>query len=225
MNTRLLALPPALIAGLIIGSALVAAQEPPTRRPPLLFREEWRLVPHEGAATDDNQRVTPAVVTNEHLEVKVLGPSAAVVRAAEHEGRVDLWNGLATSPIAVLLRDKRNFLDLTGLARLRWMVRTNSVHTLYPVVKLADGTYILGNRGISTDGEFLQVEVAFTGMRWFRLDPVKVVATTEVKNPPLDKVDEVGLVTLAPGGGHGFTASANLSTVELYANGIARQAP
>ena len=124
-----------------------------------------------------------------------------------------------------MLRDKRNFLDLTGLARLRWIVRTNSVHTLYPVVKLADGTYILGNRGISTDGEFLQVEVAFTGMRWFRLDAAKVVATTEVKNPPLDKVDEVGLVTLAPGGGHGFTASANLSTVELYANGIARQAP
>ena len=69
MNTRLLALPTALIAGLIIGSAVVAAQEPPTKRPPLLFKEEWRLVPHDGPATDENQRVTPAVVTNEHLEV------------------------------------------------------------------------------------------------------------------------------------------------------------
>ena len=81
------------------------------------------------------------------------------------------WTGLATSPVAVTLRDKRNYVDLTGLARLRWMVRTSSIHTLYPVVKLADGSYIAGNRGISTDGEFLQVEVVFAGMRctsWIR---------------------------------------------------------
>jgi len=212
----------ALVAAVVIGSAAAVAQEPPTSRPPLLFKEEWRLAPHDGPATDENQRFTPAIVTNEHLEVTILGPSAAVVRAAEHERRVDLWNGLATSPIAVMLRDKRNFVDLTGLARLRWMVRTNSIHTLYPVVKLADGTYIIGNRGISTDGEFLQVEIAFSGMRWFRLEPTKVVATTEVRSPALNKVDEVGLATLAPGGGHGFTASANLSTVELFANGIPR---
>jgi hypothetical protein len=44
-------------------------------------------------------------------------------------------------------------------------VLLNSIHVLYLVVKLADGTYAAGNRGISTDGEFLQVEVAFGGMR------------------------------------------------------------
>src|SRR6185436_16664741 len=136
---------------------------------------------------------------------------------ASHEGRVDLWTGLATSPVAVTLRDKRNFADLTGQARLRWMVRTSSIHVLYPVVKLADGTYLAGNRGISTDGEFLQVEVAFGDMKWFKLDPKLVVVTSEVKNPDLSKVDEVGLVTLAPGGGHGVAGSANLSAVELYA--------
>ena len=62
------------------------------------------------------------------------------------------------------LRDKRNYLDLTGLARLRWIVRTNAIHTLYPVVKLADGMLAVGSRGISTDGEFVQVEIAFSGM-------------------------------------------------------------
>src|SRR5260221_2408053 len=77
------------------------------------------------------------------------------------------------------------------------MVRTPSIHTLYPVVKLADGTMLAGNRGISTDGEFMQVEVAFVGMKWFKLDPVKVVASSEFERTDLSKVDEVGLVTLA----------------------------
>jgi hypothetical protein len=129
---------------------------------------------------------------------------------------------MATSPVAVTLRDKRNYMDVTGLARLRWIVRTNAIHTLYPVVKLADGTLLVGTRGISTDGEFLQVEVAFTGMRWYRLDPVKVVVLTEVERPDLSKVDEVGLVTLAPGGGHGIAGSANFSTVEMFAKAVPR---
>ena len=63
------------------------------------------------------------------------------------------------------LRDKRNYLDLTGLARLRWIVRTNAIHTLYPVVKLADGMLAVGSRGISTDGDFVQVEIAYCGLK------------------------------------------------------------
>ena len=218
--------------GLVTWTSVAFAQQPPAgrgqaaapaaARPPLLFKEEWRLPPHEGAPTDENMRFKPSVAANERLEAKVYGPGASVVRAAEHEGRIDLWTGLATSPVAVTLRDKRNYLDLTGLARLRWIVRTNSIHVLYPVVKLADGTFAAGTRGITTDGEFLQVEVAFGGMRWYQLDPVKVVVTSEVKNPELSKVDEVGLVTLAPGGGHGIAGSANFSTVELFAKAVPR---
>jgi hypothetical protein len=203
-------------------AASLFAQPAQAGRPPLLFKEEWRLPRHDGAATDENMRFTPEAVTNERIEARLYGPAASVIRAAEHEGRVDLWTGLATSPVAVTLRDKRNYIDLTGLARLRWMVRTSSIHTLYPVVKLADGTYIAGNRGISTDGEFVQVEIVFGGMRWFKLDPEKVVVTSEVKTPDLTRVDEVGVVTLAPGGGHGVAGSANLSTVELFAKPVPR---
>lgn len=218
--------------GLVVCSSALAQQAPggrgpaaapaPATRPALMFKEEWRLPPHEGAPTDENMRFTPAVVANDRLEAKVYGTGASVVRAAEHEGRIDLWTGLATSPVAVTLRDKRNYMDLTGLARLRWMVRTTAIHTLYPVVRLADGTYIAGTLGITTDGEFLQVEIAFGGMRWFKLDPMKVVVTSEVRNPDFSKVDEVGLVTLAPGGGHGIAGSANLSTVELFAKAVPR---
>lgn len=193
------------------------------QRPGLLFREEWRRPPYEGAPTDDNQRITPDVVRNPQLEMKAYGRDAQSIIAPEHEGRFDLWTGLTKSPVAVTLRDKNNYVDLTGLARLRWIVRTNSIHTLYPGVRLVDGTYMAGNCGISTDGDFLQVEVAFgVSMRWYKLDPANVVVTSEIKNPDLSKVDEVGMVTLAPGGGHGIAGSANLSTVELYAKAVPR---
>ena len=195
---------------------------PAATRPPLLFKEPWKLPPHTGEPTDENMRFTPAVVTSPNLRVMLYGAGASVVRAAEHEGRVDLWTGLATSPVAVTLKDPRNYVDLTGLARLRWMVRTNAIHMLYPVVKLANGMFLVGDRGISTGGEFLEVEVAFGGMRWYALDPAKVVVMTEVKDPKLDRVDEVGLATLAPGGGHGIAGSANLSTVELFAKVVPR---
>jgi hypothetical protein len=204
------------------GRGQAAAASRPATRPPLLFKEEWREPPVEGERNDVNQRFTPYVVANERIEAKLYGPDSHVIRAAQHEGRIDLWTGMTTSPAAVTLRDKRNYVDLTGLARLRWIVRTNAIHTLYPVVKLADGTMIVGTRGISTDGEFLQVEVAFGGMKWFKLDPAKVVVLSEVMNPDLTKVDEVGLVTLAPGGGHGIAGSANFSTVELFAKPVPR---
>lgn len=224
----------ALVVGSVIWASAAFAQQttadrgraapapPPATRPSLLFKEEWKLPPHVGQPDDENMRFTPAVVGNPNLEGKLYGRDSSVVRAAQHEGRLDLWTGMATSPVAVTLRDKRNYLDLTGLARLRWMVRTNAIHTLYPVVKLADGRLIVGDREISTHGEFLEVEVAFGGMRWYGLDPVKVVVLTEVKDPDLGRVDEVGLATLAPGGGHGIAGSANLSTVELFAKAVPR---
>ena len=193
-----------------------------TPRPPLLFSETWKLPPHTGAETDENMRVTPAVVGNPRVELKLYGTDSAVVRAAVHEERIDLWNGMTTSPVAVTLRDRRAYLDLTGAARLRWVVRANAIHFLHPVVKLADGRLIVGDRGITTNGEFLSVEVAFGGMRWYTLDPVKVVVLTEVVSPDLRRVDEVGLAMLAPGGGHGIAGSANLSNVELFAHSVAR---
>jgi len=204
------------------GGRGAAAAPPPATRPPLLYKEEWREPKFEGQRTDENQRFTPYCVSNDRLEAKLYGPDTGVVRAAEHEGRIDLWTGLSAGPVALTLRDKRNFVDLTGLARLRWMVRTNAIHTLYPVVKLADGQLAVGDRAISTGGEFLVEEVAFGGMKWYKLDPAKVIVGTEIANANLSKVDEVGLVTLAPAGGHGIAASANFSWVELYAKGVPR---
>ena len=221
------------LACFVISSLAVIAQTRPAPapgtqkpgmapRPPLLFSETWKMPPYTGEQTDENTRVTPAVLTNANLEVKLYGPDAKVIRAAVHEERVDLWNGMTASPSAVTLRDRRNFLNLTDAARLRWIVRTNAIHSLNPVVKLADGRLIVGDRSITTHGEFLSLEIAYSGMRWYGLDPNKVIVLTEVVNPDLSKVDEVGLAMLSPGGGHGIAGSANLSNVDLFAYPVPR---
>lgn len=221
-----------MVAVLVAWSLTAAAQTPApgpgtqkpgmAPRPPLLFSETFRIPPHTGEETDENTRVTQAAVANPNLEIKLYGADASVIRAATHEQRTDLWNGMTTSPAAVTLRDKRSLFDLTGAARLRWILRTNAIHTLHPVVKLADGRLLVGDRTITTQGEFLSVEVAFTGMRWYALDPAKVVVRAEVVNPNLRAVDEVGVAMLMPGGGHGIAGSANMSNVELFANPVPR---
>lgn len=220
------------LAGLVFAALTLSAQTPAPApntqkpgmkpRPPLLYSEVWKMPPYTGEQTDENTRVSAAVVTNPNLEMKIYGPDAKVIRAAVHEERIDLWNGMTASPSAVTLRDRRNYVDLTDPARLRWIVRTNAIHSLHPVVKLADGRLIVGDRLISTYGEFLTVEIAFTGMRWYGLDPAKVIVLTEVMNPDLRRVDEVGLAMLSPGGGHGIAGSANLSNVELFAFPVPR---
>jgi hypothetical protein len=192
-------------------------------RPPLLFTETWKE-PQAARPLPIEERLVSKVqvVGNPDLELKFYGPDAKTVSVNPHEGRLDLWNGDTSSPVAITLRHKSSYFDLTGLARLRWIVRTQGLHAAHPVLKLADGTLIAGSHRDDTDGIFLQSEIAFTNQRWYRLDPMKMVTTVIVPNPDLSKVDEIGWVDLAPGGGRGVAGWVNMSTIELYAKAVPR---
>jgi hypothetical protein len=193
-------------------------------RPPLLFREEWKQPPYTGELDDEKRRIklTHDAVGNPNLDLMLYGPDTKDLLVAQHEGRLDLWTGLELSPIAATLRDKNNYMDLTGRARLRWITRTQSLHVIHPLVKLPDGTLLAGSWTIATDGDFIENEVAFNNQRWYKLDPQKLVTTIEVKNPDLSKVDEIGFVDLMAGGGKGFAGWSNVSVVEVYAKGTPR---
>jgi hypothetical protein len=196
--------------------------------PPLLFREVWQQPPHTGPLNDENRRITPQAVTNGDLELRLYGTDARNIQVTEHNGIPDLWTGFTTSPVALTLRHKNAYVDLTGLTRMRWRTRTENLHVLHPVVKLADGTLLVGSQTFSSpqrpmmgsnafSGNFVVSEVTFDDQRWFQLDPVKVVTMKEVGNPDLSRVDEIGFVDLMPGGGHGFAGCSNVSWIEVYA--------
>jgi hypothetical protein len=219
---------------LLAGGAREALSQPPGARPagppgegalplPLVFREAWKQPPYAGKLNDVNRRITQDAVTNANLQLHLYGDDAREIEVAMHEGRLDLWSGFTKSPVAVTLGDRSGYFDLTGRARLRWMTRTEDLHVLHPVVKLADGTLLAGSRIIASSqsmmaaGDFEISEVTFDDQRWFKLDPVRVVTTREVVNPDLSRVAEIGYVDLAPGGGHGSAGCTNVSWIELYA--------
>jgi hypothetical protein len=196
--------------------------------PPLLYKETWKQPPHTGPLTDENRRITPEALTNADLEIRLYGADASNIQVTQHNGIPDVWMGFTTSPVAMTLRHKGAYLDLTGLARVRWRTRTENLHVLHPVVKLADGSLLVGARTFQSPqrrmvgkdqftGSFMVSEITFEDQRWFQLDPKKIVVLKEVSNPDLSRVDELGWVDLMPGGGHGYVGCSNVSWLEVYA--------
>jgi hypothetical protein len=196
--------------------------------PPLLFREVWQQPPHTGQLNDENRRITSEALTNKDLTLQIYGPDARNIQVTSHNGIPDLWNGFTTSPVALTLKHKGAYLDLTGLTRMRWRTRTENLHVLHPVVKLADGRLLVGSQTFESPqrrmmgsegftGNFVISEVTFDDQRWFELDAQKVVVKLEVNNPDLSRVDEIGYVDLMPGGGHGTAGCTNVSWIEVYA--------
>jgi hypothetical protein len=216
----------AALVGLSL-TTLVFAQSPS-----LFFKEVWTI---NGAA----HAIAPGenVLTNVNLELKLYGPSAA---AADPDKRIwistpptNIWTGMTTTPFAATLRDKENYVDLTGMAKVRWITRASGFHVVHPVVKLADGNYYVGEHGDANTSGFLESEFMFATQRWMKLDIERIVtkgtygpaqdAAAWIREPiDLSKVDEVGFADLIPGSGHGAGGYVNVASFEVYGKPVKR---
>jgi hypothetical protein len=139
----------------------------------------------------------------------------------------NLWTGVCNTPVAATLRDRANYVDLTGLARIRWVTRVSGFHVVRPVLKLANGTWLVGEYGegaASTNSTvFLENEFAIASVRWLALDIDRVVTRgTWVEKPDLSRVDEVGFADLLPGSGHGWGGFVNVGRIEVYGRAVSR---
>ena len=202
-----------------------AAQRPgPARRPALFFKEEWKQ-----NEKNDEHAVTQASIANPDLELKLYGPTGKEVqltgRANDENNPIHVWTGLCTSPCAVALRHKASMADLTGLARIRWNTKMSGYHQVRPIVKLADGTWLVGDRAEGTITDWNVSEFNVSEVRWLKLDIERVVTTGNfVNNPDLSKVDEIGFADLMPGSGHGAGGWSDVAQFEVYANAVPRTA-
>lgn len=154
-------------------------------------------------------------------------PRPKQVVAGQPTDPPNLWTGVCSSPVAVTLRDRGNYVDLTGLARVRWVTRTSGFHVVRPVVKLADGTWLVGDYGegahSSNSTLFLESEFAIANVRWLALDIERVVTRGNwVEKPDLRRVDEIGFADLLPGSGHGWGGFVNVSRIEVYGSPVKR---
>ena len=200
--------------------------------PPLFFKEAWTI-------TGPAHAIAPgeSVLTNSNLELKLYGPSAT---ASDPDQRVwistpptNIWTGMTTTPFAATLRDKENYVDLTGMAKVRWITRASGFHVVRPVVKLADGNYYVGEHATANTSGFLESEFMFATQRWMKLDIDRVVtkgmygpaqdASAWMREPVnLGKVDEVGFADLMPGSGHGAGGYVNVASLEVYGKPVKR---
>ena len=113
-----------------------------------------------------------------------------------------LFFGLCTGPCGFTLRDRDNYLDLSGRASIRFTTVVSGFHRVRPIVKLADGTLLIGDQAEGSTADYHRYDVSFTDCRWLRLEPVRGVTlgATWVQ-ADLSKVDEVGLFDIVPGSG------------------------
>jgi hypothetical protein len=192
-------------------------------RPPLFFKEEWRQTPQGG----EHPIVFDSTLSNPNLELKVYGPSSKELlltgAVTDENNPIHIWTGMCTTPCAVALRHKTHTADLSGLARLRWNTKVSGFHQIRPIVKLADGTWLVGDRTDGTVRDWLFTEFSFGDVRWMRLDIARAVTTgTVLDKVDLSKVDEIGFVDLMPGSGHGQGGWVDVAQIEVYANSAPR---
>jgi hypothetical protein len=147
-----------------------------------------------------------------------------------------VWSGECDGPFAITFSAKNSMIDMTGIGKIRWTVKTSGFHVVRPVVKLADGTMLVGDHA-DASVPMLQIrEFALSDVRWIKLDPMRVVTVNAgrgggpanpnneiwVNNPDLSKVDEVGFADLMPASGHGTGGYIHLGPIEVFGKAVAR---
>ena len=200
---------------------------------PLFFKVEWVRPPSQNAQVP----VVQENIVDPNVQLKQYGPAAKQLLTSGTPGSdttpFTVWSGECAGPFAITFRQKNNYVDLTGLAKIRWVTKTSGFHVVRPVVKLADGTMLVGDVAVSAVPMLVQSEVALAGIRWIKLDPDRVVTLglsggvaneIWVNNPDLSKVDEVGFADLMPGSGHGTGGYIHLGQFEVYGKPVPRDA-
>jgi hypothetical protein len=216
-------------SSMAMGATGAMAQEagrPVPMRPPLFFGESWKSL----STPPDDHNAWPASqggVSNPSLELTLYGASGKEIQLVAGRGNVvphNLWTGTTTSPSAAALRDRTNFVDLSApLAKIRWVVRTSGFHQAWPIVRLADGTWLVGDRPSGLQADFNEHEITPSDLRWLKLDIARVVTVgTWIDHPNLTKVDSVGFADLMPGSGHGAGGYINVGRIEVYGTPVKR---
>ena len=219
-----------IFALMLLGAAAVAlAQEPggrggrgggrgpaPQPPPPLFFKETWKDMP-------GNVPVTQDFVLSPNLQLNLYGTGKEDFGVTSEGGVPHIWTGLCATSCALTLSDKNNYVDLTGKAKIRWYSKTSGFHEVRPVIKLADGTYLVGDHVDAYTFDYHESEIYLSEVRWLKLDMPKVQTKgTLLDKVDLSKVDAVGFADLTPGSGHGTGGYSDVGWIEVYGKPVKR---
>jgi hypothetical protein len=192
----------------------IAAQE----RPSLFFREDWKEIPPATPVTQEH-------VSNADLRVSRHGPGEAGIKKSHHDRPADdpyyIWSGEAQGNWALSLRNRESFVDLTGLAKIRWRSKQSGFRLLRVILKIAGGQWLVSDQYDPASNDWRIREFNIGDLRWRRLDITKVVEGEWVNAPDLSRIDEIGFTDLMPGGQS--AACSRLDWIEVYGKPVSRK--
>jgi hypothetical protein len=178
---------------LAVVAGAVSAQPPPA--PALLL-----------SLTLENDMRLPmsqSTITTGNADLQLYGDGRNIVVATGAGPRLPrLFFGLCKGPCGFTLRDRGSYFDLRGRASLRLTTIVSGFHRVRPLVKLADGTLLIGDQAEGSTADYHQYDISFSDCRWLKLDPARGVTLGGAwVAADLSKVEEVGVFDVIPGSG------------------------
>ena len=175
--------------------AAVAVMQAPPPAPVVLF--DIRLQNQARAP------LTQASVTTPNVDLQLYGDGRNIIVATGAGPQLPrLFFGLCTGPCGFTLRDKDGAFDLRGRASMRFTTIVSGFHRVRPLIKLADGTLLIGDQAEGSTADYHQYEISFSDCRWLQLDPVRGVTLGRTwVQADISKVEEVGVFDILPGSG------------------------
>jgi hypothetical protein len=214
---------------MLISAASALAQEPggrggrggrgPAPQPaPLFFKETWKDF-------SGNVPMTQDFIVNPDLKLHMYGAGTEDFHVTNEGNVPHIWNGLCASSCVLTLSHKESYVDLTGKAKIRWYTKTSGFHEVRPVLKLADGTWLIGDHFDANTFDYHESEFYLSEVRWLKLDMPKVQTKGDLlAKVDLSKVDEIGFGDLTPGSGHGSGGYSDVAWIEVYGKPVKREA-
>lgn len=190
---------------------------------PLFYRFDYQ--PVKGVPVEHPLDQRAIVAPN--LEVKLYGPSGKDIQENgvpdSYSNPLHVWTGLCAQTCAMTIREKNNYVDMRGMAKIRWVTKVSGLHQVHPILKLADGTWILGEHGDGSVFDYHTSDFTLSETRWIKMDMDKVVTRGRwLDKVDLSKVDEIGFTDLMPGSGHGDGGYSDVGWIEVYGKPVPR---
>jgi hypothetical protein len=213
---------------MLLSAASALAQEPvgrggrggrgPAPQPaPLFFKETWKDF-------SGNVPMTQDFVGNPDLKLHMYGAGPEDFHVTNEGNVPHIWNGLCVSSCVLTLSQKEIYVDLTGKENMRWYTKTSGFHEVRPVLKLADGTWLIGDHFDANTFDYHESEFYLSEVRWLKLDMPKVQTKGDLlAKVDLSKVDEIGFGDLTPGSGHGSGGYSDVAWIEVYGKPVKRE--
>lgn len=167
-------------------------------RPPIFFHEDWTQTPPVTPITQHE-------VVSPNLILTLWGPGKEGIRRSHHtplpvDDPYYTFSGPAKGNWAVTLRDKANYVDLTGVAKLKWRINESGLRALHVIVRLANGKWYVSEQSDGPTSDWREREFNFRDFTWQSFEPNSVVEMGPAGKIDLSKVDEVGYTDLMTGG-------------------------